>query len=264
MARDESATGMIDSTPGQTREIEHLRQRLEESDRRISEFVARLAHELRTPLGAILMWVHVLRTARDADRDSALDAIEASARSQSKTIGDLLDVSRAVTGRLRIDNASVDLDVVVHAATGALGPAAAARGVTLNVAAEGGPFQVKGDASRLGEMVSHLVSNGIKFTPAGGIVDVRLTRSGGTASIVVRDTGRGISTQELPGIFAAFRPADDENPPSSGLGLGLAFVRLLAELHDGVVSGASEGVGRGSTFTVTIPLARTSASAAGL
>jgi signal transduction histidine kinase len=251
MARDASTIGIVESAAGA--EVEHLR--LDQTDRRISEFVARMAHELRTPLGAILMWVHVLRMARDADRDAALDAIETSARSQSKIIEELLDVSRALTGRLRIERTTVDLGVVVQKAAAAMGQVAAARGVKLEIAIDSGEFQVEGDSARLGEMASHLVSNGIKFTPSGGSVEVRLTRSAGTARIVVRDTGRGIEPREIPGIFTAFRSGgDDERPPGGGLGLGLAFVRLLAELHHGVVSVNSEGPGRGSVFTVAIPL----------
>lgn len=236
-------------------EVEALRSRLQESDDRMHQFMARLAHELRTPLGAILMWAHVLRVGRDADRDVAVDAIEASARAESKLIGDLLDVAHAVAGRLRIERSTVDLRESVRMAVEAVGAAAVARAVRLDVSIADHPVEVSGDLKRLGQLVSNMVGNAIKFTPEGGVVDVQLMAAAGTARIVVRDTGRGIPRDELPDIFKAFRPsADLQRPAAGGLGLGLAFVRLVAELHGGTASAQSDGPGRGSTFVVEIPL----------
>jgi signal transduction histidine kinase len=239
-------------------EIEVLRARLAQADERMSAFMARLAHELRTPLGAILMWAHVLRTGRDADRDGAIDAIDASARAQSKLIGDLLDLVRATAGRLRIDRAWLDLRGPVQLAVEGLRSAAEARAVMLEILVPDRPVDVMGDGSRLRDLVSSLVDNGIKFTPEGGSVDVRLLVAGPTARIVVRDTGRGIPREELPEIFGAFRSSTAaDRPTTGGLGIGLAFVRLLAELHSGTVRAESDGSGRGSTFVVEIPLLRT-------
>jgi signal transduction histidine kinase len=235
-------------------EVETLSRRLAETDRRMCEFVARLAHELRSPLGAILMWVHVLRLDRADDRIPALDAIEVSARAQSKMIGTLLDVARALAGRLRIDQSSVDLRAPLHRAVEMLMPIANAQGVRLGVSVEGDRFQVKGDVVRLGEMVSNLVENGIRFTPSGGEVQIRLIAGGGSVRITVRDSGRGLRPEELPEIFTAFRSEGDAETRPSGLGLGLALVRLLVELHGGVISADSEGPGRGCLFTIDIPL----------
>jgi signal transduction histidine kinase len=236
-------------------ELAQLRLRLDQSDRRTFEFVARLAHELRTPLGAILMWAHVLRTGRDTDRIPALDAIDASARAQSKMIENLLDVARAMAGRLRLLRSVVDLRTVVRAAIDASGPIANARGVALTEAIDADQVQVSGDPARLGQVVSNLIDNGIKFTSPGGSVDVRLTRTTSTARVAVRDTGRGLPREVLTDVFAPFgSPGDGEIRVAGSLGLGLAFVRLVTELHGGTVTADSEGPERGCTFTVDLPL----------
>ncbi len=236
--------------------VDALRARLNQSDSTIAEFVGRLAHELRSPLGAILMWAHVLRTAGDADRDVAVAAIEASARGQSKLIAQLLDVARALAGRLRIERVVLDLREPVRTAVEAATPAAVARSLSMKLSIPDGPVHVKGDQVRLRDMVSHLVGNAIKFTQDGGTIEVRLMASVDTARIVVRDTGRGVARDDLPDIFTAFRSSNDvgDRPVAGGLGLGLAFVRLLAELHGGSISVASDGLDRGATFVVEIPL----------
>ena len=236
-------------------EIETLRLRLEQGDVRTFEFVARLAHELRAPLGALLMWSHVLRMGREADRDAALDAIDASARAQSKMIGNLLDVSRALAGQLRIEKVPVDLQEPLRLAVEAVTPAAQARSVVLNVAVDGGEFPVAGDAARLREVIAHVLDNAVKFTPEGGAADVSLARSGNSARIVVRDSGRGIARAELASIFIPFRPAGETTVRSAGgLGLSLAFARLVTDLHGGTITADSAGAGRGATFTLEIPL----------
>lgn len=236
-------------------EVASLRARLAEKDRQTSEFVARLAHELRTPLGAILMWAHVLRLGRDADRGAAIDAIETSARAESKIIARLLDVSRALVGRLKINRAILDLREPVRAALEDHRSDAHAHKVKIEIALGDESLSIVGDRDRLREIVSNLVSNGIKFNPPGGIVKVRLSRVGQHARLTVTDTGFGFERQDLPDIFNAFQGAGEgEIRAGAGLGLGLALARLLTELHEGAIRADSDGKGRGTVFTIDLPL----------
>jgi signal transduction histidine kinase len=239
-------------------EVEALRARLAVADQQTCDFVSRLAHELRTPLGAILMWGHVLRGGRESDRDGAITAIELSARAQSKMIGSLLDVCRGVTGRLRIESVAVDVSTVVRDAVAAMMPIAQTRNVTLTLKALAGPepVRVSGDPVRVGEMVSILVDNALKFTPPQGTVQVALTADAATVRAIVRDSGRGLAAEELETLFVPFRPAaGGARAMSGGLGVGLALAKQLADLHHGTVSAESAGANTGSTFTLTLPRA---------
>lgn len=229
----------------------------EEANRLKDEFLAVLSHELRTPLNAILGWARMLRagTLAESDVPRALETIERNAQAQAQLIEDLLDVSRIVSGKLRLDMRPVDIGEVVEEAIDTVRPTADARGVTLT-ALIGPVGPVSGDAQRLQQVVWNLLSNSIKFTPPGGRVDVRLDQPGSVVRIMVSDTGQGIDPDFLPHVFDRFRQASSTPGQTrrKGLGLGLAIVRHLVEAHAGSVSATSEGPGNGATFTVELPV----------
>jgi signal transduction histidine kinase len=231
------------------------RRDAEAASRAKDEFLATVSHELRTPLQAILGWSTLLREDRDdpALVGRALETIERNARAQMRLITDILDVARIVSGKLRLTPEPVDLRPVVGAAVETVRPTADARGVALEAALDdAGPFA--GDPARLQQVVWNLLSNAVKFTPPGGRVAVSLRRRGDAVEIVVRDTGQGIDPAFLPHVFERFRQADGSTSRAhGGLGLGLAIVRHLVELHGGTVRAESEGPGRGATFTVSLP-----------
>ena len=232
------------------------RVNLEQANRVKDEFLATLSHELRTPLNAVLGWTQLLRAgtldAKGVAR--ALETVERNARSQAQLIADLLDVSRIVSGKLKLEMSRVPLRQIVDEAVIAAGPAADAKKVALVANLDEAAFEVSGDAERLKQITSNLISNAIKFTPPGGTVTVLLARRPGWASLMVKDTGQGITREFLPFVFDRFRQADSTTTRTQGgLGLGLSIVKHLAELHGGTVSVASEGEGAGSAFTVEIP-----------
>ena len=219
------------------------------------DFLATLSHELRTPLNAMLGWVQLLRlhAGEEGLRTHAIDVIERNARTQVQLVSDLLDVSRIITGRMRVDFEPVDLEDVVHAGVCSLHEAAAAKGVTLLVELDPLPGVVRGDPARLRQVVWNLVSNAIRFTPRGGQVRVRMRANDG-AEISVSDTGIGITPDALPYVFDRFRQEDSSlTRRYGGLGLGLAIVRHLVELHGGTVEAVSGGRHRGATFYVRLP-----------
>jgi len=236
-----------------------LRRRAEElaaANRAKEDFLATLSHELRTPLNAMLGWARLLRMGKldEAARSRALETIERNAHVQEQLIADILDVSRIVTGRLRLDLRPIELAPVVDAAIGTLQPSAAAKGVDLSCTL-GRTGKVLGDPDRLQQVVWNLLSNAIKFTPAGGRVTVSLTRAGASAVISVTDTGEGIPPSLLPYVFDRFTQGDSSvTRLHGGLGLGLSIVRHLVELHGGHVSARSDGPGEGAAFSVTLPL----------
>ena len=220
------------------------------------EFLAIVSHELRTPLNAIMGWASLLRTGRlDPARSAqALDTIERNVKTQAQIVADLLDVSRIITGKLALEIQPVDLVPLVEAALDVIRPPAAGKQIALDVRLE--PVDpVSGDPQRLQQVVWNLLANSVKFTPPGGRVEVTLARVGQAARIQVRDTGQGIAPDFLPHVFDRFRQADASTTRRhGGLGLGLAIVRHLVELHGGLVEAESDGDGRGATFTVTLPL----------
>jgi PAS domain S-box-containing protein len=235
-----------------------LAERLREADRRKDDFMAMLSHELRAPLTPILGWTSVLRRGRlDARQtDHALAVIERNVMLQAQLIRDLLDVSHIVGGTLRMDLGRLDLGAVVDAALETVRPAAEAKGVTLERAGPDEALPVTGDGARLQQVVWNLVSNGIKFTPAGGRVEVTLGRQGESARLRVRDNGIGIDAGFLPHVFERFRQAAGGIARShGGLGLGLTIVRHLVEAHGGRVEAESAGHGAGACFSVELPLA---------
>src|SRR6185312_3986211 len=233
------------------------RRHAEEANRMKDEFLATLSHELRTPLNAILGWVQVLRTGKlDAAAGArALETIERNSRAQAQLIADLLDVSRIITGKLRLELKPVELARIIDAALDSARPGADAKGIDLVVSLSALESPVLGDNDRLQQVIWNLLSNAIKFTPRGGRVEVRLKESGLNAVIEVRDSGIGIRPDFLPYVFDRFRQAESTLTRShGGLGLGLSIVRHLLELHGGTVEVESEGEGKGTTFRVSLPL----------
>jgi PAS domain S-box-containing protein len=242
------------------------RQRLLESERAArsaaerasflkDEFLATLSHELRTPLNAIMGWTQLLRVARDENSTrEALETIERNARAQTRIIEDLLEMSRIISGKTRLDVQPTDLAAVIDAAVESLLPAAEARQIRIAKLID--PIQpIMGDPARLQQVLWNLIGNAIKFTPKGGCVDVVVRRVNSHVEIAVRDNGRGIAPEFLPFIFDRFRQQESSlTRHQGGLGLGLSIVKSLVELHGGNVRAESTGLNQGATFTVTLPL----------
>ncbi|GAA4858470.1 GAF domain-containing protein [Luteimonas vadosa] len=222
------------------------------------EFLSTLSHELRTPLSAILGWTHLLQAGgcTPEDTDAGLKTIANSARAQAKLIDDLLDMSRIVSGKVRLDVQPTDLEAIVAASVDATRPSADAKQIRLRQVIDPKAGTVMGDPARLQQVIWNLLSNAIKFTPKGGSVDVALSRVDSQVELRVSDSGIGIDPAFLPHVFDRFRQADASlSRAHGGLGLGLAIVRQLVELHGGSVSAESEGTGHGSTFVVRLPVA---------
>ncbi|HEY0347648.1 MAG TPA: ATP-binding protein, partial [Pyrinomonadaceae bacterium] len=260
-----SQIGQFLERKGGEEEREHLlvseqaaRTEAEEANRLKDEFLATLSHELRTPLTAILGWLSMLRSGRLDDETSvrALETVERNARAQAQLIEDLVDVSRIAGGKLKLDVQPVDLLNVISAAIDIVQPAANARGVSIEVSQDAATGPVAGDAARLQQIIWNLLSNAVKFTPRDGHVYISLRHVESFAEVEVTDSGIGIDADFLPRVFERFRQAESAVIRSQrGLGLGLAIVRHLTELHGGTVTAASDGEGTGATFTIRIPLA---------
>jgi len=237
-------------------EYARLYREAQETSRLKDEFLATVSHELRTPLTPILAWVSQLRRRRlDPARTArALEAIERSARAQARLVDDLLEVSRIIGGKLRLDIRPMRLASAIEAAIEAMRPAAAAKNIRVVTSLDPRIELIWGDPERLQQVVWNLVSNAIKFTPEGGRVDVRLECVDSHLELTVRDTGRGIAPEFLPYLFERFRQADPSSTRAlGGLGLGLAIVRHLVELHGGTVEAESAGEGMGTTLRVRMP-----------
>lgn len=235
---------------------QHAQAEAEEASRAKDQFLATLSHELRTPLNSILGWAYMMRSGALSPEESkdALEVIERNARAQAKLVEDLLDVSRFIAGKMALESAPLDFAAVVQRGVEDVLPAANEKELTTSIETE--PAQLNGDASRLQQVVSNLLTNAVKFTPAGGKVDVRVMTENHRALLQVRDSGEGIAPEFLPHVFDRFLQADGSpTRRHGGLGLGLAIVRTIAELHGGSVSVTSEGEGQGATFTVDLPLA---------
>lgn len=228
----------------------------ERASRMKDEFLATISHELRTPLTAILGWAQMLRRGKlsDEDRAEAIETIERSARAQRALINDLLDMSRIVAGRLRLDVKPVNLQAVIEDALGAVRPAADAKRIALEADLPAAPLIVQADANRLQQVAWNLLSNAVKFTPAGGRVDVALRLEDDAAEFEVSDTGRGIDADLLPHVFDRFRQQDSSATRAhGGLGLGLAIVKQFVEMHGGQIHVSSGGPDQGATFIVALP-----------
>jgi signal transduction histidine kinase/ActR/RegA family two-component response regulator len=240
------------------KEAEDSRRAAEDANRLKDEFLSTVSHELRTPLTAITGWAQMLRSGRlDAAKSArALETILRSARSQKEIIDDLLDVSRLITGRIRLYVAPLKLGSVIHDAVEAVRPAAEAKGIHLSVLLDPTAEAVSGDAERLQQVVWNLLSNAVKFAPTGGRVEIKLVRADSHFEIIVADNGQGIRPEFLPYVFERFRQEDGGmSRRQGGLGLGLSIARHIVELHGGTVHAASEGLGKGATFTVALPIA---------
>src|SRR5262244_2223144 len=253
---------------GQSRvsEVEDLRRALEDAqaagreaeaaNRAMDDFLAVLSHELRTPLNAMFGWVRMLRTGHldGAAAAHGLEVIERNVTQQSRLISDLLDASRIVLGRLELSLQAVDFPALVASVVESIRPSAEIRGISLKSELDPDASPVNGDPDRLRQVVENILGNAIKFTPPNGSVTIRLAGDGDVC-LTVSDTGRGIDGELLPHIFERFKQSDSPSPRShAGLGLGLAIVRHLVELHGGRVRAESEGVGQGATFTVVLPI----------
>lgn len=267
-ALDDERRGLFEATADSTAQalerarlyaLEQLRrEELERSNRLKDDFLGIVSHELRTPLSAILGWARMLKRGVVSNGDArtrALDAIERNATLQARLVDDLLDVSRIVSGKLDLEMTSVDLAAVVDAAIDSVRPTLLAKDleVRLDIAASGA--YVLGDARRMQQVVWNLLTNAIKFTPAGGHIDVSLRRSGRIVRLSVRDDGEGITPEVLPRIFERFKQGDASSTREhGGLGLGLAIVRHVVEAHGGAVSAYSDGEGRGAEIVVELPM----------
>ena len=231
-----------------------------EADRRKDQFLATLSHEVRTPLNAISGWTYLLRTTNPSQETlvEGLQVIERNVRVQTHLIDDLLDISRIAAGQLRLEKKIVDFNVVVRSALDTVRNAAEAAQVRLSETADQSDLElpVFGDQGRLQQVVWNVLSNAVKYTPAGGRIDVKLRRLDSQVELIVSDTGRGISPEFLPKLFHRFSQADATSTRTfKGLGIGLAIARQLVELHDGSIHAQSSGLGNGATFTIVLPLA---------
>src|SRR5947199_2791698 len=234
-----------------------LYREMQRANRLKDEFVAIISHELRTPLTPILGGVYMLRSEPRDERifARALDLIERNAKTQVKIVDDLLDLSRALSGKLRLNMENVDLAAVIEAAVETIRPASEAKSIRIDLQLKTIDTPVSGDADRLQQVVWNLLANSVKFTPNGGRILVKLAKAGNHAEIDVTDTGVGIETEFLPYVFERFRQADTSRTRlRGGLGLGLAIVRHLVESHGGTVHAYSSGEEQGSTFVIKLPL----------
>ncbi len=244
------------------REIEALERKTEQlaaeaASRMKDEFLANVSHELRTPLNAILGWARLMRAGNvdPARLSRGLETIERNANIQTELIEDLLDVTRIASGKLRLQRRRIDLVGVVVAAVETLRPSATAKGVELELVHAPAELLISADSGRIQQVVWNLVANAVKFTPRRGKVEVRLARRASALEITVRDDGDGMSPDLLAHVFERFRQGDDRSSRThQGLGLGLAIALHIVQLHGGRIDVESEGPGKGSTFTVTLPI----------
>ena len=235
----------------------------QEASRLKDEFLATLSHELRTPLNAILGYARMLRSGiiGGDKRTRAIEVIERNATSLNQIVEDVLDVSRIISGKMRLNVQPVDLTEVVRAALDVVMPAADAKGIQIDPPLEGVAAPISGDSERLRQVVWNLLSNAVKFTNRGGTVRVRIAPRESFVELIVTDTGIGISSEFLPFVFDRFRQADSKmTREQGGLGLGLGIARQLVEMHGGTIRAASDGTGTGATFTVSLPMTEAQAS----
>jgi signal transduction histidine kinase len=240
--------------------LEAARASAEGANRLKDEFLALVSHELRTPLNAIIGWVALLRSGAVPPERShyALEIIEKNANAQAKLVTNLLDIARSLTGQIELDAAAIDLNTTVRGVVESSRKLAAARHIAISMTSEEGPVTVWGDLERLQQITGHLLSNAIKFAPAGGQIGVTVGRNNGTAELVVTNTGEGIQPEFAPHLFEPFRQGETGSTRRyGGLGLGLALVHQLVRLHGGSVSGAPAGPDGGARFTVRLPLRAT-------
>lgn len=230
---------------------------LKQADKQKDLFLATLSHELRTPLNSILGWIQLMRgnAGEQVDVDRAIEVIERNARTQSELIDDILFTSRVITGKLELKFVPISIISAVQAALDVVRPAATEKNIRLSFGFETKTLDISGDFDRLQQVFWNLLSNAVKFTPDEGRIEVMIDDDGKNVSIQIKDSGRGIEAEFLPHVFERFRQADNTySRNAGGLGLGLAIVRHLVEMHNGTVSVNSDGPDKGSVFTVTLPL----------
>lgn len=233
------------------------REEAEMANRMKDQFLATLSHELRTPLNAILGWCQVLRDGQNSqdDIDLGLETIDRNARTQAQLIEDLLDISRIISGKLRLDIQHVELPEIIRAALAAVLPAAEAKGIRIHAKVDPSVDSMYCDPARLQQICWNLLSNAVKFTPTNGVIELCAKRDETHVAIIVQDNGIGIDRDFLPFVFDRFRQADGSTTRrQGGLGLGLSIVKQLTELHGGSISVESQGPGTGATFTITLPI----------
>jgi signal transduction histidine kinase len=238
--------------------VDRAYAKAQRANRLKDEFLATLSHELRTPLNAILGYAEILKDgAGDAvERAESVDAIYRNARSQNQLIADLLDVSGIISGKLILGSTVLDLAPLVTEAVESVAVGARAKNVTISVDAGADAYLVVGDAARLRQVLWNLLSNAIKFTPGGGWIKVDLRRVEGDVELAISDSGKGIDAEFLPYVFDRFRQEDSSSTRRyGGLGLGLAIVRHIVELHGGSVQARSDGKDKGARFSVSLPVA---------
>jgi CheY-like chemotaxis protein len=243
---------------GQAIENARLYAGLEAASRLKDEFLATLSHELRTPLNAILGYARMLRAGlmQPPQQHRAVETIERNAMALTQIVEDVLDVSRIVSGKIRLHVQPLNLAEIVGHAVEAVGVAAQAKGVTLDLQVDAPVVRLSGDPDRLQQVIWNVLSNAVKFTNRGGRVDVAVRQGDGRVDLIVRDTGSGIAPAFLPHIFERFRQADSGiSRETGGLGLGLSIARQLVEMHGGTITAESEGPGKGSTFRIALPVA---------
>ena len=259
VTRDLTARRIAEETARAAQKAEATAREMQLAGRLKDEFLATVSHELRTPLNAILGWSSVLLTRSDQQLvEKGVEVIHRNAKAQSKIIEDILDVSRIITGQLRIEMKPVDLIVIIGDAIEAVRPSAVARDIQLEIQGSSEPWRLIGDAERLQQVMWNLLSNAVKFNVAGGRIRIKLERGGGQLSVSIADDGKGIEPEFLPYVFDRFKQADGSTTRRhGGLGLGLAIVRHIVELHGGHVQAASPGPGQGSTFTIWLPVRAT-------
>jgi signal transduction histidine kinase len=248
---------LVDAFNGMLQQIQQREAELREANRLKDEFLATLSHELRTPLNAILGWTRLLRAGAvpEGSNDRALEKVERNAQAQARLIEDLLEVSRITTGKLRLELRAIDVAAIVHAAVESVRPVAETRQLELKTSGLDQRLPSLGDPDRLQQVVWNVLSNAVKFTPAGGRVSVDLSRADNVDRLAIADTGIGIEPAFIRSVFDPFRQADASSTRQyGGLGLGLSIARQLVELHGGSIEVASEGSGRGATFTVRLPV----------
>lgn len=238
-----------------------VHEALEDANRRKDQFLATLSHELRTPMTAVLGWARMLKIGlSETQTREAIDAIETSAAIQARLIDDVLDVSRIVAGKMTFRPMPVDVGPVLRAAMTTVHPAASAKGIEVLSSIPPALPRVLGDEGRLQQIIWNLLSNSVKFTSRGGVITVRLTTAGSVLRLTVQDNGRGIDASYLQHVFEPFTQEDGSTTRShEGIGLGLSIVRSLVELHGGTIRAASDGLGRGATFTVELPVIESAA-----
>jgi signal transduction histidine kinase len=231
------------------------RAEAEAANREKDIFLAIVSHELRTPMNAILGWTHILgKEPKDMEQAKAIDVIKRNAQSQAKLINDLLDAARIINGKLQLDMRPVNLASLLQEVVTAMQPAAEAREIRLEIELGVSEGNCMADPDRMRQVLNNLLSNAIKFTPAGGTVRAVFAQQGNEAHLAVSDTGKGISPEFLPYVFERFRQRDNTDRQAGGLGLGLAIVRHLVELHGGSIRVESKGERQGTIFTIRLPL----------